>query len=64
MAKSLASAAGGCSGRVTRRFTLICIGEHAGIARFGGLGELTAGQFCELAHAYACARLTAAALEL
>jgi hypothetical protein len=26
------------------RITLICIGEHAGIARFGGLGELTAGQ--------------------
>jgi hypothetical protein len=24
------------------RITLICIGEHAGIARFGGLGELTA----------------------
>ena len=26
------------------RITLICIGEHPGIARFGGLGELTAAQ--------------------
>ena len=25
-----------------QRITLICIGEHPGIARFGGLGELTA----------------------
>jgi hypothetical protein len=46
------------------RITLICIGEHAGIARFGGLGELTAGQLRELPHTNACARLTAAALEL
>jgi len=44
--------------------TLICIGEHAGIARFGGLGELTAGQLRELPHTNACARLTPAALEL
>ncbi len=44
--------------------TLICIGEHAGIARFGGLGELTAGQLRELPHTSACARLTPAALEL
>jgi hypothetical protein len=44
--------------------TLICIGEHAGIARFGGLGELTAGQLRELPHTNACARLTLAALEL
>jgi len=44
--------------------TLICIGEHPGIARFGGLGELTAGQLRELPHTSACARLTPAALEL
>jgi hypothetical protein len=43
---------------------LICIGEHAGIARFGGLGELTAAQLRELPHTTACARLTPAALEL
>jgi hypothetical protein len=46
------------------RITLICIGEHAGIARFGGLGELTAAQLRELPHTNACARLTPAALEL
>ena len=46
------------------RITLICIGEHAGIARFGGLGELTAGQLRELPHTNACSRLTPAALEL
>jgi hypothetical protein len=46
------------------RITLICIGEHPGIARFGGLGELTAGQLRELPHTSACARLTPAALEL
>ncbi len=46
------------------RVTLICIGEHPGIARFGGLGELTAGQLRELPHTNACARLTPAALEL
>ena len=44
--------------------TLICIGEHAGIARFGGLGELTARQLRELTLTNACARLTPAALEL
>jgi hypothetical protein len=32
-----------------QRITLICIGEHAGIARFGGLGELTAAQLREAA---------------
>ena len=47
-----------------RRITLICIGEHAGIARFGGLGELTATQLRELPATNACARLTPAALEL
>jgi hypothetical protein len=46
------------------RITLICIGEHPGIARFGGLGELNAGQLRELPHTSACARLTPAALEL
>jgi len=46
------------------RVTLICIGEHAGIARFGGLGELTARQLRELPQTNACARLTPDALEL
>jgi len=46
------------------RITLICIGEYAGIARFGGLGELTAEQLRGLAHTNASARLTPAALEL
>ena len=46
------------------RITLICIGEHPGIARFGGLGELTAGQLRELPDTNACARLTPAALQL
>jgi hypothetical protein len=47
-----------------QRVTLICIGEHAGIARFGGLGELTAEQLRELPLTNACARLTRAALDL
>ncbi|MEN3306029.1 MAG: hypothetical protein V7603_2231 [Micromonosporaceae bacterium] len=47
-----------------QRITLICIGEHAGIARFGGLGELTAEQLRELPATNACARLTPAALRL
>ena len=46
------------------RITLICIGEHPGIARFGGLGELTAEQLRELPRTNACARLTPAALDL
>jgi hypothetical protein len=46
------------------RITLICIGEHPGIARFGGLGELTAEQLRELPATNACARLTPAALQL
>ncbi|MEU0883713.1 hypothetical protein ABZ345_34350 [Lentzea sp. NPDC005914] len=46
------------------RITLICIGEYPGIARFGGLGELTAAQLRELPATNACARLTPAALEL
>jgi hypothetical protein len=44
--------------------TLICIGEHPGIAHFGGLGELTTGQLRELPHTNACARLTPAAFDL
>jgi hypothetical protein len=46
------------------RVTLICIGEHPGIARFGGLGELTAAQLRELPSTNACVRLTPAAFEL
>jgi len=47
-----------------QRITLICIGEHPGIARFGGLGELTAEQLRALPTTNACARLTPAALRL
>jgi hypothetical protein len=47
-----------------QRITMICIGEHPGIARFGGLGELTAEQLRELPATNACARLTPAALQL
>ncbi|GIJ54380.1 DUF1835 domain-containing protein [Virgisporangium aurantiacum] len=47
-----------------QRITLICIGEHAGIARFGGLGQLTSEQLRELPATNACIRLTPAALEL
>lgn len=46
------------------RISLLCIGEHPGIARFGGLGELTAAQLRELPATGACARLTPAALAL
>jgi hypothetical protein len=45
-----------------QRVTLICIGEHAGIARFGGLGELTTAQLRELPDTNACTRLSPAAL--
>jgi hypothetical protein len=51
-------------GVTAARITLICIGEHPGIARFGGLGELTAEQLRELPATRACARLTPAALRL
>ena len=44
--------------------TLICIGEHPGFARFGGLGQLTAEQLRRLPDTNAAARLTPAALEL
>jgi hypothetical protein len=47
-----------------QRITMICIGEHPGIARFGGLGELTADQLRELPTTNACARLTPTALQL
>ncbi|MFF5113678.1 hypothetical protein [Streptosporangium sp. NPDC000509] len=47
-----------------QRIILICIGEHPGIARFGGLGQLTAEQLRELPATKACARLTPAALRL
>ena len=41
--------------------TLVCIGEHPGFARFGGLGELNAGQLARLPDA-AGVTLTDAAL--
>jgi len=44
------------------RITLICIGEHVGIAHFGGLGELTPAQLGALP-AVAATPLTTAALE-
>jgi hypothetical protein len=46
------------------RITLICIGEYPGIARFGGLGELTAAQLRELPGTRACRRLSPAAMDL
>src|SRR5262249_47917787 len=39
------------------RITLICIGQHAGIAHFGGLVELTAGQLPKLPHTTTSPRL-------
>ena len=45
------------------RVTLICIGEHLGIARFGGLGELRPDQL-EALPAAAAVTLTADALDL
>ena len=46
------------------RIVLICIGEYPGIARFGGLGELSAAALRELPATKACAHLTPAALDL
>jgi hypothetical protein len=46
-----------------QRITLLCIGEHAGVARFGGLGELSAEQLRDLTATNVCARLTPAALQ-
>jgi hypothetical protein len=51
-------------GVAAERITLICIGEHAGIARFGGLGELGPDQLRALPDTNACARLTPAAVQL
>ena len=44
------------------RITLICIGEHLGVARFGGLGELSSEQLGRLPGS-AATTLTAAALD-
>jgi hypothetical protein len=44
------------------RITLICIGEHVGVAHFGGLGELSAEQLGRLP-AVASTAMTPAALE-
>jgi hypothetical protein len=44
------------------RITLICVGEYAGIAHFGGLGELTGEQLARLPE-IAAMPLTSAALE-
>jgi hypothetical protein len=44
------------------RITLICVGEHLGIAHFGGLGELTSEQLGRLP-ATAAITLTAGSLE-
>ena len=44
------------------RITLICIGEHLGIAHFGGLGQLTSEQLARLP-AIASSSLTEAAFE-
>lgn len=44
------------------RITLICVGEHLGIAHFGGLGQLTSEQLARLP-ATAATTLTRAALE-
>jgi Domain of unknown function (DUF1835) len=45
-----------------QRVTLICIGEHLGIAHFGGLGQLTSEQLSRLPR-IASSSLTNAALE-
>jgi hypothetical protein len=50
-------------GVAPERVTLICIGEHLGIARFGGLGELSAAQLAALPERAAVA-LTPDALAL
>lgn len=44
------------------RITLICVGEHVGVAHFGGLGELTSEQLAGL-RTTAATTLTIAALE-
>jgi hypothetical protein len=50
-------------GVAPERITLVSVGEHAGIAHFGGLGELDGAQLARLAE-QAAAPLTAQALEL
>jgi hypothetical protein len=47
----------------SRRITLLCIGEHLGIAHFGGLGELEPGQLAGLLSS-AAITLSPAAMEL
>jgi Domain of unknown function (DUF1835) len=47
----------------SRRITLLCIGEHLGIAHFGGLGELEPGQLAGLLSS-AAITLSRAAMEL
>ncbi|WP_242454507.1 hypothetical protein [Bailinhaonella thermotolerans] len=51
-------------GVAAERVRLICVGEHPGIAGFGGLGELRAEELRELAATRACAVLTPDAFEL
>ncbi|AQZ62080.1 unnamed protein product [[Actinomadura] parvosata subsp. kistnae] len=46
------------------RVTLVCVGEHPGIARFGGLGQLRPDQLAALPATGACAALTPAAFDL
>jgi hypothetical protein len=46
------------------RITMICIGEHPGVARFGGLGELSAAQLRDLATSNVPLRMTGEALDL
>jgi hypothetical protein len=49
-------------GVAPERITLICVGEHLGIAHFGGLGQLTSEQLARLP-AIAATTLSAAGLE-
>jgi hypothetical protein len=49
-------------GVAPERITLICVGEHLGIAHFGGLGELSSEQLARLPE-HAATTLTAAGLE-
>ena len=56
-------AALGGLGVAADRITLVCIGEHPGVARFGGLGQLEPGQLPGLLDT-AATTLTAEAMEL
>ena len=51
-------------GVAAEQIALICIGEHAGIARFGGLGQLSPDQLRALPSTEAMERLQPATLEL